>query len=168
MPRAVSLFVAILGDPEASPNDRGVALAMLKNAEVSSRYVLPFCQDTGTATIIGKKGQQVWTGVRDEEHLSRGVFDTYSEENLRYSQTVPLTTYEEKNSGNNLPAQIDLYATEGMEYRGSPGKRSKTYRHRSQVYPAGKESGYTFTTQAGKRLRSGTGNAECHHRGETL
>src|SRR4030066_1636012 len=108
---------AILSDPEASPNDRGVAVAMLRNAEVSAHFVLPFCQDTGTATIIGKKGQQVWTGARDEEHLSRGVHRTYTDENLRYSQTIPLTTYEEKNSGTNLPAQIDLYATEGQEYK---------------------------------------------------
>jgi fumarate hydratase class I len=108
---------SILDDPEASTNDRGVALAMLKNAEVAADFVLPFCQDTGTATIIGKKGQQVWTGARDEEYLSRGVHDTYSGENLRYSQTVALNMYEEKNSGTNLPAQIDLYATDGMEYR---------------------------------------------------
>jgi fumarate hydratase class I len=123
---------AILKDPEASPNDRGVALAMLKNAEVSAEFVLPFCQDTGTATIIGKKGQQVWTGVRDEEYLSRGVFETYTGENLRYSQTVPLNMYEEKNSGNNLPAQIDLYATDGMEYKllfvaKGGGSANKTY-----------------------------------------
>ena len=90
---------------------------MLRNAEVSARFVLPFCQDTGTATIIGKKGQQVWTGARDEEYLSQGVYRTYTEENLRYSQTIPLTMYEEKNSGSNLPAQIDLYATEGQEYK---------------------------------------------------
>ncbi len=108
---------AILADPGASPNDRGVAVAMLRNAEVSSRFVLPFCQDTGTATVVGKKGQQVWTGAKDEEFLSRGVYTTYTEENLRYSQTIPLTMYDEKNSGTNLPAQIDLYAAEGMEYK---------------------------------------------------
>jgi len=107
---------AILKDPEASPNDRGVALAMLRNAEVAAKGILPFCQDTGTATIIGKKGQRVWTGVKDEEFLSRGVFKTYTEENLRYSQTVPLNMYKEVNSGSNLPAQIDLYATDGMDY----------------------------------------------------
>lgn len=107
---------AILDDAEASPNDRGVALAMLKNAEVAADFVLPFCQDTGTATVIGKKGQRVWTGVKDEEHLSRGIFETYTRENLRYSQTIPLRMYEEKNSGTNLPAQIDLYASDGMKY----------------------------------------------------
>jgi fumarate hydratase class I len=108
---------AILSDPEATPNDRGVAVAMLRNAEVAANFVLPFCQDTGTATIVGKKGQQVWTGARDEEYLSKGVFKTYTQENLRYSQTIPLDMYEEVNSGTNLPAQIDLYATQGMEYK---------------------------------------------------
>src|SRR3989337_3052604 len=108
---------AILSDPEASPNDRGVAVALLRNAEVAANFVLPFCQDTGTATIVGKKGQQVWTGARDEEYISKGVHKTYMEENLRYSQTVPLTMYEEKNSGTNIPAQIDLYATKGPEYK---------------------------------------------------
>ncbi len=108
---------AILDDPEASNNDRMVAMTMLRNAEVAARGILPFCQDTGTAIVLGKKGQQVWTGVRDEEWLSRGIFKTYTEENLRYSQTVPLSMYEETNSGNNLPAQIDLHATEGIEYK---------------------------------------------------
>jgi len=107
----------ILQDPEASNNDRGVAIAMLRNAEVSAQFELPFCQDTGTATIVGKKGQKVWTRCRDEEMLSKGVFKTYTEENLRYSQTIPLDMYKEINSGSNLPAQIDLYATEGNEYR---------------------------------------------------
>jgi fumarate hydratase class I len=107
----------ILTDPEASNNDRGVAIAMLRNAEVSAKFELPFCQDTGTATIIGKKGQKVWTGCKDEEFLSKGVFKTYTEENLRYSQTIALDMYEEINSGSNLPAQIDLYATDGDEYK---------------------------------------------------
>jgi fumarate hydratase class I len=107
----------ILRDPEASPNDRGVAMAFLRNAEISSQWELPICQDTGTATVIGKKGQQVWTGVKDEEWLSKGVYKTYTEENLRYSQTVALNMYDEKNTGTNLPAQIDLYATDGMAYK---------------------------------------------------
>jgi len=107
----------ILADPEASNNDRGVAIAMLRNAEVSAQFELPFCQDTGTATVVGKKGQNVWTGCKDEEFLSKGVFKTYTEENLRYSQTVALDMYKEVNSGCNLPAQIDLYATEGNEYK---------------------------------------------------
>ncbi len=107
---------AILKDPEATDNDRYVALAMLRNAEISSRGILPFCQDTGTATVVAKKGQRVWTGGGDEEAISRGIYKTYAEENLRYSQTVPLDMYKEVNSGTNLPAQIDIYATDGMEY----------------------------------------------------
>jgi fumarate hydratase class I len=107
----------ILADPAASQNDKGVALTLLRNAEVASRFELPFCQDTGTATIVAKKGQQVWTGVRDEEWLSRGVHRTYTEENLRYSQTAALDMYREVNTGTNLPAQIDIYATEGMAYK---------------------------------------------------
>jgi fumarate hydratase class I len=107
----------ILADPDSSQNDKGVALAFLKNAEIASRGELPICQDTGTATIIGKKGQQVWTGVNDEEWLSKGVYATYTKENLRYSQTVALDMYKEVNTGTNLPAQIDLYATEGAAYK---------------------------------------------------
>jgi len=116
-PKQLEQWAAILEDKESSPNDRGVAIALLQNAEVASKFVLPLCQDTGTATIVAKKGQNVWTGVKDEEFLSKGVYQTYTEENLRYSQTVPLTTYEEKNSGSNLPAQIDIYATDGAEYK---------------------------------------------------
>ncbi|MFP4624617.1 MAG: FumA C-terminus/TtdB family hydratase beta subunit, partial [Gemmatimonadota bacterium] len=107
----------ILTDPGASPNDRGVALAFLRNAEVSAAGELPVCQDTGTATIVAKKGQRVWTGVKDEEYLSRGIYRTYTEENLRYSQTAPLDMYTEKNTGTNLPAQIDIAATEGEAYK---------------------------------------------------
>ena len=107
----------ILSDPEASPNDKGVAMAFLRNAQVSAEEQLPICQDTGTATIVGKKGQQVWTGAKDEEWLSRGVYRTYTEDSLRYSQTAALDMYEEVNTGTNLPAQIDLYATEGMAYK---------------------------------------------------
>ncbi len=130
--RHLEQVAAILDDPESSANDRGVALAMLRNAEVAAEGVLPFCQDTGTATVYAKKGQQVWTGGGDEEALSRGVFETYTQENLRYSQTIPLTMYEEKNSGNNLPAQIDLHATSGAEYRflfvaKGGGSANKTY-----------------------------------------
>lgn len=107
----------ILSDPQASVNDRAVALTMLLNADIASKGVLPFCQDTGTATIVAKKGQGVWTGGGDEEALSHGVFDTYTQDNLRYSQTIPLDMYNEKNSGNNLPAQIDIYAIDGNEYK---------------------------------------------------
>lgn len=107
----------ILADPEASRNDKGVAIAFLRNAMVSARFELPVCQDTGTATIVAKKGQQIWTGGGDAEQLSRGVFKTYTEENLRYSQTVALDMYKEKNTGTNLPAQIDIMAADGDEYR---------------------------------------------------
>jgi fumarate hydratase class I len=107
----------ILSDPEASQNDKGVALAFLRNAEIAAKGELPICQDTGTATIVGKKGQQVWTGVKDERYLSEGVYQTYTGENLRYSQTAALDMYKEVNTGTNLPAQIDLYAAEGAEYK---------------------------------------------------
>ncbi|MDD3875577.1 MAG: fumarate hydratase [Bacteroidales bacterium] len=106
----------ILHDTEASENDKFVALTMLRNAELSAKGMLPFCQDTGTAIIVGKKGQQVWTGGGDEEALSKGIYNLYTEENLRYSQTIPLDMYTEKNSGTNLPAQIDIYAADGDEY----------------------------------------------------
>lgn len=107
----------ILKDPEASENDKYVALTFLRNAEVACKGVLPLCQDTGTAIIHGEKGQQVWTGFCDEEALSKGVYKTYTENNLRYSQNAPLTMYKEVNTRCNLPAQIDIEATEGMEYR---------------------------------------------------
>lgn len=122
----------ILSDPEASDNDKYVALTFLRNAEVASKGVLPFCQDTGTAIIHGEKGQQVWTGYCDEEALSLGVYKTYTEENLRYSQNAPLTMYDEVNTKCNLPAQIDIEATEGMEYEflcvtKGGGSANKTY-----------------------------------------
>jgi len=106
----------ILDDPEASDNDRFVALEMLKNANISAGMVLPSCQDTGTAIVMGYKGQQVFTSGDDAEALSRGVHRTYTETNLRYSQMAPLSMYEEKNTGSNLPAQIDLYASQGDQY----------------------------------------------------
>jgi fumarate hydratase, class I len=107
----------ILRDPEASQNDKGVAVAFLRNAQISAGFELPVCQDTGTAMIIAKKGQQVWTGGGDEEALSRGVYKTYTEENLRYSQTVALDMYREVNTGTNLPAQIDIQAVDGEAYK---------------------------------------------------
>ncbi|MBL8749561.1 MAG: fumarate hydratase [Planctomycetes bacterium] len=107
----------ILEDPEASANDRFVALQLLKNANVSAGMVLPSCQDTGTAIVIGKKGQDVWTTGDDEAALSEGVQRTFTETNLRYSQMAPLTMYEEKNTGDNLPAQIEIYADQGAAYR---------------------------------------------------
>ncbi|MDP4721923.1 MAG: fumarate hydratase [Akkermansiaceae bacterium] len=108
---------AILDDPEASKNDQMVALMLLKNATIAAHGILPACQDTGTATIIGKKGQRVWTGCDDAEFLTKGIYNTYIKENLRYSQTAPLNMYDEVNTKTNLPAQIDLYATEGDEYK---------------------------------------------------
>lgn len=110
------LVAKILKDPEATENDKYVALSFLRNAEVAAKGVLPFCQDTGTAIIHGEKGQAVWTGFCDEEALSLGVFQTYTTDNLRYSQNAPLSMYEEKNTMCNLPAQIDLEAVEGDEY----------------------------------------------------
>ncbi len=107
----------IFDDPEASDNDRFVALDLLKNANIAAGGILPMCQDTGTAIIMGKRGQDVLTVGDDEESLARGVFDTYLTTNLRYSQLAPLDMYKEVNTGNNLPAQIELYATKGDEYR---------------------------------------------------
>jgi fumarate hydratase class I len=107
---------AILKDPEASNNDRYVALTLLKNAEIAARGILPMCQDTGTCSIFGKKGQQVWTGANDAAELSRGVYECYTKENLRYSQVAPLDLFKETNTGTNLPAQVDLFATEGAKY----------------------------------------------------
>ncbi|MEN9306791.1 MAG: fumarate hydratase class [Fibrobacterota bacterium] len=107
----------ILKDPEASQNDKGVAMAMLRNAQVAAEGQLPTCQDTGTASVVAKKGQQVWTGFSDEEAISKGIYNTYTQDNLRYSQTVALDMYKEINTGTNLPAQIDIYATEGMAYK---------------------------------------------------
>jgi len=107
---------AILDDPEASSNDKFVALELLKNANIAAGGVLPGCQDTGTAIVMGKKGQLVITAGHDEAAISRGVFDTYAESNLRYSQVAPLDMFEEKNTGNNLPAQIEIYSTDGDEY----------------------------------------------------
>ena len=122
----------ILSDPEASDNDKYVALTMLRNAEVACKGKLPVCQDTGTAIIHGEKGQRVWTDFCDEEALTRGVYNVYTTENLRYSQNAPLTMYEEVNTRCNLPAQIDIEATEGNEYRflfiaKGGGSANKTY-----------------------------------------
>lgn len=107
----------ILKDPEATDNDKFVAYTMLINQTVAAEGELPTCQDTGTAIVIGKKGEDVYTGANDAEALSKGVYETYKERNLRYSQVVPFTMIEEKNSGTNLPAQIDIYATQGNEYK---------------------------------------------------
>ena len=100
----------ILDDPEASSNDRFVALDLLKNANISAGGVLPMCQDTGTVLVMGKKGQQVLTSEKDEISISKGAYEAYNKLNLRYSQLAPLTTWEEKNTGNNLPAQVEIYS----------------------------------------------------------
>ncbi len=123
---------AILDDPEASDNDRMMALTLLRNAEIAAHGILPNCQDTGTAIVMGKKGENVYTGFNDAEAISHGIYKTYTEENLRYSQSVPLTMYDEVNSKTNLPAQIDLYATEGDKYEflfiaKGGGSANKTY-----------------------------------------
>jgi fumarate hydratase class I len=157
---------AILKDPQASDNDRYVALAMLRNADTAAKGILPFCQDTGTATIFGKKGQQVWTGVKDEEHLAKGVYKTYTEENLRYSQTAPLNMYEEVDTGTNLPAQIDLMATDGMEYQfmfvtkggGSANKTMLYQETKALLNPASLEK---FLTE--KMITLGTAGCPPYH-----
>jgi fumarate hydratase class I len=115
-PTHLKLLTAILDDPESSENDRYVALEMLKNAVIAAEGIFPMCQDTGTAIVIGKKGQQIWTDFSEEEALSRGVYNAYTTNNLRYSQLAPLTMYDEKNTGCNLPAQIELYAAQGDRY----------------------------------------------------
>lgn len=131
-PAHLKMVAAILDDPEASDNDKSVALTMLRNAEIAAQGILPFCQDTGTATVIGKKGQYVFTGVEDEEFISKGVFDCYTQENLRYSQNAPLNMWDEVNTRCNLPAQIDLYATNSDKYEflfvaKGGGSANKTY-----------------------------------------
>ena len=152
----------ILTDPEASTNDRGVAMAFLRNAEISAMFELPTCQDTGTATVVAKKGQQVWTGCNDAELISAGVFKTYTEENLRYSQTVALDMYNEKNTGTNLPAQIDVYATDGDAYKflfiaKGGGSANKTMLYQETKALLNPDSLYNFLVQKMKTI----GTAAC-------
>jgi fumarate hydratase class I len=143
-PAHLEQVAAILDDPEASDNDRFVAASMLQNAAISARGELPFCQDTGTAIVMGWKGEQVLTGADDEEALSRGIFEIFQEANLRYSQNAPLDMFEEVNTGTNLPAQIDLYARPGCEYEflfmakggGSANKTFLYQQTRSLLNPA--------------------------------
>ena len=116
-PGHLAQLAKILEDPEASDNDRFVALELMKNANISAGMILPSCQDTGTAIVVAKKGEDVWVSGNDEEALSRGIHRTFTETNLRYSQMAALSMYEEKNTGTNLPAQLDLYAVEGDEYK---------------------------------------------------
>ena len=131
-PSHLRLVAKILNDRKSSDNDRYVALEMLKNAVIAAEGEFPMCQDTGTAVVIGKKGQRVWTGFLEEEVISRGIFNAYTKNNLRYSQNAPLTMYDEKNTGSNLPAQIELYATQSNDYKflfiaKGGGSANKTY-----------------------------------------
>src|ERR1700748_777782 len=135
----------IMDDPEASPNDRFVALELLKNANIAAGMILPMCQDTGTAIIMGKKGQRVWTESDDAQAISAGVAEAYTKLNLRYSQMSPTSLFDEKNTGNNLPAQIDLYATQGDAYKflfmakggGSANKTFLFQKTKAVLNPAG-------------------------------
>lgn len=161
-PAHLAKLQKILEDPEASDNDIFVARNLLQNAVISAEGIFPSCQDTGTAIVMGKKGQKVWTGANDEEALSKGVFKTYTETNLRYSQNVPLTMYEEKNTGTNLPAQIDLYSTEGGEYKflfmaKGGGSANKTYLYQQTKALLNQDSLKVFMAEKLKTL----GTAAC-------
>ena len=161
-PGHLSQLRAILEDPEASANDRFVALQLLKNANVSAGMVLPSCQDTGTAIVIGKKGEQVWTTEDDELAISRGVFRTFTETNLRYSQMAALDMYREANTGDNLPAQVELYATKGAEYKflvltKGGGSANKTFLYQETKALLNPKSLLAFLDQKAKSL----GTAAC-------
>jgi fumarate hydratase class I len=116
-PSHLKLLARIFEDPESSANDRYVALELLKNAVIAAEMVFPMCQDTGTAIVMAKKGQRVFSGDGDEQALTRGIFNAYTQGNLRYSQNTPLSMYEEVNTQCNLPAQVEIYAVGGDEYR---------------------------------------------------
>ncbi len=161
-PAHLSQVAAILKDRNASKNDRLVAMEMIKNAVISAEMEFPLCQDTGTAIIMGKKGQQVWADFDEGEALSRGVFNAYTQNNLRYSQNAPLSMFEEKNTGCNLPAQIDLYAVRGAEYRflfvaKGGGSANKTYLYQETKAVLNPDSLKTFIKQKMKTL----GTAAC-------
>jgi fumarate hydratase class I len=152
----------ILNDPEASENDKYVAIEMIKNAVISAEGEFPMCQDTGTATVIGKKGQQIWSGICDEDALSEGIFNAYTKHNLRYSQNAPLDMYEEKNTGCNLPAQIDIYSTQGNEYKflfiaKGGGSSNKTYLFQETKAVLNRDTFIDFLTDKMKSL----GTAAC-------
>ena len=156
------MVAKILKDPEASENDKFVALTMLRNAEVASKGVLPFCQDTGTSICAGYKGQHVWTGCNDEEKIALGVYKTYTENNLRYSQNAPLNMYDEVNTGCNLPAQIEIHATEGNEYKflfiaKGGGSANKTYLYQETKALLNKDKLVPFLIEKMKTL----GTAAC-------
>ncbi len=161
-PTHLERLSSILDDDEASPNDHFVATELLQNANIAAGGVLPMCQDTGTAVVMGKKGQHVFTGFDDEKAIARGIYDTYLTSNLRYSQLAPLSLFEEKNTGNNLPAQIELYATQGNAYKflfmaKGGGSANKTYLFQETKALLNPESLMTFLD---KNLRS-LGTAAC-------
>ena len=165
-PSHLRSLTRILDDPDSSDNDRYVALEMLKNAVISAEMVFPMCQDTGTAIVLGKKGQQVWTGGGDEKALSRGVFNAYTQTNLRYSQNAPLTMYEEVNTRCNLPAQIDLFATPGDAYRflfiakgGGSANKTYLYQETKAILTPGKLADFL----AGKMKTLGTAACPPYH-----
>ncbi|MGE5421267.1 MAG: fumarate hydratase [Chloroflexota bacterium] len=148
---------SILKDPEATDNDRFVAYIMLRNTVIAAKGDLPWCQDTGTAIVIGKKGENVWTGVNDSAHLSKGIFETYRDKNLRYSQVVPLNMFEEKNTGSNMPAQIDIYAREGDGYEflfitKGGGSANKTFLYQQTKSLLNEESLTKFVKEKIKEL----------------
>ncbi|MFH1123887.1 MAG: fumarate hydratase [Pseudomonadota bacterium] len=152
----------ILDDPEASENDRVVVFEMLKNAVIAAEGDFPMCQDTGTAIVIGKKGQGVWTGYSDEEALSKGIFEAFRKNNFRFSQMAPLTMVDEKNTGSNLPAQIELYATQGDTYKflflaKGGGSANKTFLYQETKAVLNPDALLTFMTQKMKSL----GTAAC-------
>ncbi len=156
------MVARILHDPEASANDKYVALTMLRNAEIAAKGQLPFCQDTGTAICHATKGQQVWTGCDDEEKISYGVYKTYTENNLRYSQNAPLNMYDEVNTGCNLPAQIDIHAGQGDEYHflfvaKGGGSANKTYLYQETKATINRKTLVPFLVEKMKTL----GTAAC-------
>ncbi|MCU0472836.1 MAG: fumarate hydratase [Bacteroidales bacterium] len=150
-------LAAILDDPEATDNDRFVAYVMIRNSVISAKEDLPWCQDTGTAIVIGKKGEDVQTGVNDALYLSKGIYETFKDKNLRYSQVVPLTMFEEKNSGTNLPAQIDIYSVEGNSYEflfitKGGGSANKTFLYQQTKSLLNEESLVKFVKEKIKEL----------------
>ncbi|MCU0409128.1 MAG: fumarate hydratase, partial [Bacteroidales bacterium] len=150
-------LASILDDPEATDNDRFVAYVMLRNTVISSKEELPWCQDTGTAIVIAKKGEDVFTGGNDALHLSRGIYETFRDRNLRYSQIVPLTMFEEKNTGSNLPAQVDIYSTEGNTYEflfitKGGGSANKTFLYQQSKSLLNEESLIKFVKEKIKDL----------------
>jgi fumarate hydratase class I len=161
-PAHLAQLRTILDDPAASPNDKFVALDLLKNANIAAAGVLPMCQDTGTAIVMGKRGQQVLTAGRDNQALARGIFDAYTKLNLRYSQMAPLTMWEEKNTGTNLPAQIELYAEDGAAYNflfmaKGGGSANKSFLYQETKAVLNEASMMTFLEQ---KIRS-LGTAAC-------